>query len=144
MLNDNLYLTILEAYTHSITYALFTGVIFRAVATIPSDCKGDQLCEMSKNVTKDEKKARSLIIEGQITLNGAEFKGIYEGQWSLGKNVKIPKVELVLKIGKETKVYFAVIVEITEPKLQLEGTLIIKFISKGIYFGILARISSFI
>lgn len=76
---------------------------------------------MSKNVTEGEKKERTFTIEGQITLDGAELKGKYEGQWSLGKNVKIPKVELVLKIGKETKVYFAVKVEVTEPKLELEG-----------------------
>ena len=98
--------------------------MFRAVAKIPSDCKGDQICEMSKNVTKDEKKERNLVIQGQITLEGAELKGIYEGQWELGKNVKIPKVEIVLKIGKETKIYFAVIVDIKEPKLQLEGKLL--------------------
>ena len=97
------------------------GIVFRAVAKIPADCKGDQICEMSKNVTKDEKKERSFIIQGQITLDGVELRGIYEGQWSLGKNVKVPKVELVLKIGKETKIYFAVTVDITDPKLNLEG-----------------------
>ena len=91
------------------------------MAKIPADCKGDQICEMSKAVTKDEKKERSFIFQGQITTEGVELRAIYEGQWSLGKNVKIPKVELVLKIGKETKIYFAVTVDIVKPKLQLEG-----------------------
>ena len=101
--------------------SIFLGVVFRAVAKIPADCKGDQICEMSKNVTKDEKKERSFIIQGQITIKGVELRGTYEGQWSLGENVKIPKVELVLKIGEETKIYFAVTVDIADPKLNLEG-----------------------
>ena len=102
-------------------YPFFLGVVFRAVAKIPADCKGDQICEMSKNITKDEKKERSFIIQGQINTEGVELRATYEGQWSLGKNVKIPKVELVLKIGKETMIYFAVTVDIADPKLQLEG-----------------------
>ena len=118
---------IVLALTYSIFHIYFNkspfclGIVFRAVAKIPADCKGDQICEMSKNITKDEKKERSFIIQGQITLDGVELRGIYEGQWSLGKNVKIPKVELVLKIGKETKIYFAVTVDIADPKLELGG-----------------------
>lgn len=104
-----------------LSLSLFKGVLLKAVATIPTDCKGDQICEMSQNVTSSEKKARTLTIQGQITLDGAELKGVYEGQWSLGNNIKIPKIELVIKIGKETKIYFAVKVDVTEPKLELEG-----------------------
>ena len=102
-------------------YPFFLGVVFKAVAKVPTDCKGDQMCTMIKKASKYEEKERSFIIQGQITLAGVELRGIYEGQWNLGKNVNIPKIELVLKIGKETKVYFAVTVDIVEPKLQLEG-----------------------
>ena len=99
--------------------------MFRAVAKIPSDCKGDQLCEMSKNATKDEKKERSLIFQGQITPDGVELRGIYEGKWSFGSNIEIPKIEIVLTIGKENKIYFAVTVTIKEPPLQLGGMLML-------------------
>ena len=95
--------------------------MFRAVATIPTDCKGDKLCEMSKNVTKDEKTTRTLTIEGQITLTGAELKGTYEGHWSLGTNIKIEKIQLILRIGTDTKIFFAVTVAIVKPALELEG-----------------------
>ena len=97
--------------------------MFRAVAQMPADCKGDKICEMSKEVTKDEKTARALTIEGQITPSGVELKGTYAGNWELGKNVRIPNVKLVLKIGAETKVYFEVTVNIIEPKLELQGKL---------------------
>ena len=98
--------------------------MFRAVAKIPSDCKGDKVCEMTKSETKDEKKERALIFQGKITPDGVELRAIYEGQWQLGKNIKIPRVELVITIGKETKIYFAVTVDIKEPTLQLGGKLI--------------------
>ena len=91
------------------------------MAKIPTDCKGDQLCEISKNATKDEKKERTLTIQGQVTPDGAELKGIYEGKWSIGDNIEIPKMEIVLKIGKDTKIYFAVTVNIRDPPLQLVG-----------------------
>ncbi len=76
---------------------------------------------MSKNATKDEKTERAFVIEGQITPEGFELKASYNGNWKIGDNVVIPGVTFVVKVGKETKVQFEVVVNVLDPKLTFEG-----------------------
>ena len=114
-----------------IEYLLTLGVLFRGEFAIPKDCKGDALCEVSKNVTKDEKTERKFVLEGGVTSSGFELKAMYQGNWKIGENVVIPGVSLVIKVGKETKIYFEVTVNILQPKLELQG--------KSCYHAYIAR-----
>eukprot|EP00794_Sanderia_malayensis_P007160 gene7160-7967_t len=99
------------------------GVLFRGEFKIPKDCKGDQICEISKNVTKNEKTERAFVIEGEVTPAGFQLRASYNGNWKIGENAVIPAVSLVIKVGSETKIYFEIKLNVINPKLEFQGTI---------------------
>ena len=105
----------------------FPGFHVRVIAEVPEDCKGDQMCGESRALIKANKESTSTYtLQAEVTNTKVELKSAKEfKKVAVSDTIKITDATFILKIGlvasEITTLYYGVRLEISDPKLILEG-----------------------
>eukprot|EP00794_Sanderia_malayensis_P016608 gene16608-18294_t len=100
--------------------AIKKGAMFSTVLTLPRNCKGDALCNQAKAMLDKDTR---FILEGEVRSTGMELKASYKGNMKIHGTLELSDVKFVISVGKETTVYFEVVMKMTEPKIVFKGKL---------------------
>ncbi len=66
-------------------------------------------------------KDTKFAMEGMVDANGMRLTAAYAGNMKIHGSLELSDVKFVLDVGKETSIYFEVVLKMKEPKITFKG-----------------------